>query len=732
MNKKLLFILSFIVLNIFVFNDECYAANITSIKVGYNMQDIHPYKGDVKKTIDNYNKKYGTKYSLNLDNQGHFYFPLQGFGNVQLRKGYTSCTYEDKTTGACSYDKELENPLKVTTVGFYDGSKYALFITVDIVSMKDYWINQIRDEIYKNVKTINSNNSLISISATHTHSAPSFSFLTDSNKQKYPDLWWNTYFYKLYFYEQVIKSVNGALKNMYDASISTSAVDVIDSNNKKLNFVRHYKTDSTYKNGDTVYTGDNHGTYAWNGSQYVGPKYKDHASESDSKMQLIKIKYNNDVKNKNKVKDILMINWQAHPGVVGGSLGKVISADFVGYMRKYLSNKNFDYNVAYYTGAAGNLNVRSNMPVSSNEAMINEVYFANQSYNAYSTKQKVEASRAIGNKLAEYVIKGSKNKFSDVSLDKIVYTKETFRINYKNKVANDSIIYNNAQYVYQIYNSNKDVLKQMIEGTYVWSQKIDFNKINYDKDGVELAKIIKSVIGRAIPSNAIVIDGPGKNTPSGYTCTITDKFTLSHLYSLLTIIGVDLDNLKTKESERLYSGYDAVKVISLNGVSNDKMYENVELDAISIGNLSLATAPFELFDNNGKNIKSNSSSLMTFILGYTNGYHGYLPSSSAYDYGCYEVDNSYFKKGSAESVQNKLVAMIKENNNKKEKNNSKNGDINGDGKITAIDYIMIKKHILKTSILTANETKTGDMNGDGKITSSDYIAIKKIIMSDSK
>ena len=167
----------------------------------------------------------------------------------------------------------------------------------------------------------------------------------------------------------------------------------------------------------------------------------------------------------------------------------------------------------------------------------------------------------------------------------------------------------------------------------------------------------------------------------------------------------------------------------LSGVSNDKMYEDVELDTISIGNLSLVTAPFELFDTTGKNIK-NSSSSMIFIMGYTNGYHGYLPSSLAYDYGCYEVDNSYFKKGSAESVQDKLLSMINENKDKKEQTDGFiNGDINGDGKVSVLDYIMIRRHILKLDLLTNSDITRADMNRDGSISALDYIAIRKIILS---
>ena len=58
------------------------------------------------------------------------------------------------------------------------------------------------------------------------------------------------------------------------------------------------------------------------------------------------------------------------------------------------------------------------------------------------------------------------------------------------------------------------------------------------------------------------------------------------------------------------------------------------------------------------------------------------------------------------------------------------GDANGDGKLSALDYIVIKKHIMDISrILNQARLNLADANGDGKVSALDYIAIKNYIMS---
>ncbi len=57
------------------------------------------------------------------------------------------------------------------------------------------------------------------------------------------------------------------------------------------------------------------------------------------------------------------------------------------------------------------------------------------------------------------------------------------------------------------------------------------------------------------------------------------------------------------------------------------------------------------------------------------------------------------------------------------------GDPNGDGRATALDYVMIKNHIMGTNVITDEVYKTAaDANKDGKISALDYVSIKNTIM----
>ena len=59
------------------------------------------------------------------------------------------------------------------------------------------------------------------------------------------------------------------------------------------------------------------------------------------------------------------------------------------------------------------------------------------------------------------------------------------------------------------------------------------------------------------------------------------------------------------------------------------------------------------------------------------------------------------------------------------------GDVNGDGKIKASDYVLIKNHIMnpETSKLDQFQKKAADINKDKNIKASDYVLIKNYIMS---
>lgn len=56
------------------------------------------------------------------------------------------------------------------------------------------------------------------------------------------------------------------------------------------------------------------------------------------------------------------------------------------------------------------------------------------------------------------------------------------------------------------------------------------------------------------------------------------------------------------------------------------------------------------------------------------------------------------------------------------------GDVNGDGKVTSVDTLMVKRHIIQTYNLSGAYYSGGDINGDGKLTSVDTLYIKKHII----
>ena len=58
------------------------------------------------------------------------------------------------------------------------------------------------------------------------------------------------------------------------------------------------------------------------------------------------------------------------------------------------------------------------------------------------------------------------------------------------------------------------------------------------------------------------------------------------------------------------------------------------------------------------------------------------------------------------------------------------GDVNGDGKISALDYVKIKNHIMKTNLISSDVYLiSADVNDDGKISALDYVRIKNRIMN---
>ena len=115
----------------------------------------------------------------------------------------------------------------------------------------------------------------------------------------------------------------------------------------------------------------------------------------------------------------------------------------------------------------------------------------------------------------------------------------------------------------------------------------------------------------------------------------------------------DEDTFKTvktgpiKVKHMFYKDYQGKFKEGLNAAMTERT-EKVELNAIMFGDVSVVTFPAEMFDTTGMQIKSQTPSEMTLLMGYTNGVHGYLPDAEAFEHGGYEAGNTLFLPGAAE------------------------------------------------------------------------------------
>lgn len=171
----------------------------------------------------------------------------------------------------------------------------------------------------------------IFIGATHCHSAPTLTKSYEGN-----DKYWGE------FMQAAGTAAKEAIADQSAATMLAATPIITDENGKYMNFVRHYEMK------DGSHAGSNFGDWS---KGIVG-----HSTEGDPQMVLVKF----DLADESK-KDILMMNWQAHPDR-GTELGRFqIAASWIGPLRDELESLS-GLRVAYFTGASGNQNADSKIP----------------------------------------------------------------------------------------------------------------------------------------------------------------------------------------------------------------------------------------------------------------------------------------------------------------------------------------------------------------------------------
>ena len=220
----------------------------------------------------------------------------------------------------------------------------------------------------------------IMVTTTHTHSGPAVNSTAVAYMEEYRGM----------LYAQAVEAAWEALEDRKPAELYYSQIET-----ERMNFVRHYYYIDS--NGEKQYFGDQ---YRINNTVY--DETTRHASEADPTMYVLRIA-------REGGKDVVMVNWRAHPHLFTSSSSYRVSADYIGATRTALEMM-YDCNFAYYQGAAGNVNNKSKI---AGEAQTFE-------YGEY------------GRIMAEYILESMKNetKLEDTTLQ--------VRVNYKEFPTNHS------------------------------------------------------------------------------------------------------------------------------------------------------------------------------------------------------------------------------------------------------------------------------------------------------
>lgn len=105
----------------------------------------------------------------------------------------------------------------------------------------------------------------------------------------------------------------------------------------------------------------------------------------------------------------------------------------------------------------------------------------------------------------------------------------------------------------------------------------------------------------------------------------------------------------------IHSAYHAGAIIRR---SQQGTEAKMELNAISLGDLSIVTAPYEMFCNNARQVKDQTPYAMTLVFSCANDAAAYIASTEAFDHGCYEVDNRKFSRGTGEKAVACFLDML--------------------------------------------------------------------------
>ena len=88
--------------------------------------------------------------------------------------------------------------------------------------------------------------------------------------------------------------------------------------------------------------------------------------------------------------------------------------------------------------------------------------------------------------------------------------------------------------------------------------------------------------------------------------------------------------------------------------------QQIELGALTIGDVAFIFASFEMFSDTGRYIRENSPYDMTFICTLSLGSHDYIPSDIGFELNCYEAYTAHFEQDTAQNIADLYIQTLKD------------------------------------------------------------------------
>lgn len=232
--------------------------------------------------------------------------PLAGFGNDAER--FHQCVLDD---------------IYATCVALTDDTgSCALLITLDLCWVEDRMGAALRQAICRDTGVAEDR---IYLCATHTHSAPSLHDHIGPCVQRYVS----------FLTEKACLCAREALADRKPCTMFTGNAAA-----RNMNYFRHYQV-RDLQTGEISYYGDQFGTLE-------GKEILSHVGQADDTLHLVRFARDGE-------KDILLVNWRAHPLFTCGLDRFELSASYIGAFVQELESLTGAH-AAFFQGACGNVN----------------------------------------------------------------------------------------------------------------------------------------------------------------------------------------------------------------------------------------------------------------------------------------------------------------------------------------------------------------------------------------